>query len=78
MEGSVRCLDPRLKLSKSITATRQDVSQHFVTTSLRPEYTAARLAGLLRVGEKGIIQSQALMDDLSSGGLKVRARPTRK
>jgi ubiquinone biosynthesis protein len=78
MEGSVRCLDPRLKLSKSITATMQDVSQHFVTTSLRPEYTAARLAGLLRVGEKGIIQSQALMDDLSSGGLKVRARPTRK
>ncbi|MFF7802261.1 ABC1 kinase family protein [Streptomyces olivaceus] len=75
MEGSVRCIYPRLKLSKSITGLLGRISQHLLATSMRPEIIATRAATALRAGEKSGLQVQALLDDLSAGGLKLRARP---
>ncbi|MEV2248381.1 AarF/ABC1/UbiB kinase family protein [Streptomyces sp. NPDC049970] len=74
MEGSVRFIYPDLKLSKSIAGTLEDVTRHVLASSFSQELNAARLVGLLRAGEKGGLQGQSLLDELSSGGVRVQAR----
>ncbi|MFE6163242.1 ABC1 kinase family protein [Streptomyces sp. NPDC056486] len=74
MEGSVRCIYPQLKLSKCITGLLSRVSLHLLSTSMHPEIIATRITGALRAGETSGLQLQALLDDLSAGGLRVRAR----
>ncbi|MFF9301822.1 ABC1 kinase family protein [Streptomyces sp. NPDC014764] len=74
IEGSVRCLYPRLKLTKSLTSSLNRVLRDLLREETSPEQLAQHFLDLLILTDKSAGHLQALMRDLSSRQFTVQAR----
>ncbi|WP_030020028.1 ABC1 kinase family protein [Streptomyces monomycini] len=74
IEGSVRCLYPKLKLSTALHGALQDVMQDLIQETFSGEQAAQTALDLLSAGIHGPAQLQASLADLSTRQLTVQAR----
>ncbi|MFJ5920859.1 ABC1 kinase family protein [Streptomyces ardesiacus] len=74
IEGSVRCLYPRLKLVKSLSSTLNNIMHDLLREEAAPERLAQRLLDLLVFTNKSAGHLEALLRDLASRQFTVQAR----
>ncbi|MFF8092918.1 ABC1 kinase family protein [Streptomyces sp. NPDC016675] len=74
IEGSVRCLYPKLKLTKSLSATLNGVMSDLIRQETSPEQLAQHLLDFLSFTDKTAGHLQTLTRDLASRQFTVQAR----